>query len=754
VSKVLNAILKLKKIQSIRPNIQHYTLLKSTLLVLILAIAFLVRVLPIRWGYYLNEFDSYYEYRMTSYIIDHGYMAWFQWHDYMSWYPWGNPIFQGAYPGLPMTAATLYMVLNALGISFVSQPSLDPLLSDPVYNFCVIFPVVLGTLACLLIYFLGKDLGGESVGLLAAFFLALDSSYIGRGSELGWFKEESLGIFAILLTFLFFNRSIVANRPLKKNLFYAIAAGLSLAYTCVSWGGSIYAVDVIVLYIFALIIMRRYSPLLLLSYGITFGLALPISINAPHVGYGFLFGISVLPVYGVLFLLCIAEINRREKALKKKAIYISVFIALLAVLLIFLQWKGLITLIGGKFLATLNPFVRLQSPLEMSVAEHQISAWGTFYYNWGIGIFFVPIGLFFAVMMATNLSIFICIYSLTSLYFASSLIRLNLLLSPAVCLLWALAIVNLMKPFILFLKEPSEDARRKIRFRSIMGKETAAGIIILMLIFLILTFVTGVDFMAPPSTRSGARVFSQAYTPTTIATAGMSVGVSGTVTDWLDACTWMRENLPPSPQKPGEPGTVIAAWWDYGYWITAMANRTTLADNGTWNSTQIQQIGLMFMSPEYNATKILAKYNVTDVVVFVTFATQTDSSTGQTYPVFANLGGDNSKWQWMARIPGLNDTTFGNYSLGVDYLDPNHHGYYVSGDTLIANAKGQNTTLYKLMTYGMQTTYYSYSSINLQYFQEAYFSQTQGSPTPAPGTSYYPLVCVYKVNYPQNSTKT
>jgi asparagine N-glycosylation enzyme membrane subunit Stt3 len=217
----------------------------------------------------------------------------------------------------------------------------------------------------------------------------------------------------------------------------------------------------------------------------------------------------------------------------------------------------------------------------------------------------------------------------------------------------------------------------------------------------------------------------------------------------------MRENLPPSPQKPGEPGTVIAAWWDYGYWITAMANRTTLADNGTWNSTQIAQIGLMFMSNETDAVKILKEYNVTDVVVFVTFSTETNSTTEQTYPVFADLGGDNSKWQWMASIPGLNATSFGNYSLGVDYLDPSHYGYYVSGDSLVPNVLGQNTTLYKLMVYGMQMTYYSESDINLQYFQEAYFSQTLGSPTPVPGTSnYYALVCVYKVNYPQNSTET
>ncbi len=390
-----------------------------------------------------------------------------------------------------------------------------------------------------------------------------------------------------------------------------------------------------------------------------------------------------------------------------------------------------------------------ESTIFESVAEHRPSAWGTFYYNWGVGTFFLPVGLFFAIISATDVCIFMVIFGLTSMYFASSLIRITVMVSPIISLLWALALVRLMKPFILFFKEPSDASKRKTRFRGVIGKETAAGIIILMFVLLNLTYVIGTDFMVSPTSRVGPRVFSQAYTPTTIAAAGMSVGqVSATVRDWLNALSWMRENLPPSPESPGMNGTVIASWWDYGYWITTIANRTSLADNGSWNLTQIQQIGLMFMSNETEAINILRKYNATHVVVFVTFAVQTDSSTGYQYPVFAQLGGDNAKWQWMARIPGLDDTSFGNYTLGADYLDLNNDGYYDSGDSYIANAKGQNSTLFKLMQYGMQMTYYSDSNVNLQYFQEAYFSQKQGSPSPASGTHYYPLVCVYKVKYP------
>ena len=35
----------------------------------------------------------------------------------------------------------------------------------------------------------------------------------------------------------------------------------------------------------------------------------------------------------------------------------------------------------------------------------------------------------------------------------------------------------------------------------------------------------------------------------------------------------------------------VMSWWDYGYQITAMANRTIIVDNNTWNNTHISRFG-------------------------------------------------------------------------------------------------------------------------------------------------------------------
>jgi dolichyl-diphosphooligosaccharide--protein glycosyltransferase len=718
----------LKKAPIKRPVVSHSSLIRDVLLVMIMVIAFGVRLLPVRWGMYLSEFDPYYQYRQARYIVDHGYLGWTQWHDYMSWYPSGNMMPQTSYPGVGLAIAGLYTFLNALGIRIVQQPSLDPLLSDPVYNVAVIFPVIMGTVTCLVMYFLGRDLGGESVGIFAALFLALDSSYIGRTS-LGFCDDETVGIFSMLLVIIFFMRSIDLNRPMKAGLFYAVGAGLFLGYLSASWGASRYPIVMVALFALVLLAMKRYSPRLLLAYAVTFGLALSMTVAIPYFSKLQLDDTSLLPVYGVLFLLCITEFNRRVKKPSRKLIYALIFVALLAAAFVFLWSRGIITPLQAKFLSVIDPYQRLLYPLVESVAEHRPSAWGTFYYNFGLGVFFLPLGLFFAVMMASNLSVFLVIYSLTGLYFASSMIRLNIILAPAVCLLWALALTRLLKPFILSLKENPQTGGHKTRFGSTVGKELIGAVLIVIFMLFTFTYVIGTDFTASPEYER-VRVFAQSYSPTTIAASSMPLKPSSMPSDWLKALDWMRNYLPDSPSKPGQPGTVVACWWDYGDWITIIGNKTTLVDNTTLNSTQIKQVALMFMSSEDDAINILKKYNVTHVVVFTTVH----------YYGYDMPWGETGKFKWMIKIANLNETDFGQdaYSQQV-------------GSYWQWSSYGQTTTLYKMMTYGkyalgitlIDGAGNSISPVYLDHFSLVYPTSTPK----AINGAYYALVLVYEVEY-------
>lgn len=49
--------------------------------------------------------------------------------------------------------------------------------------------------------------------------------------------------------------------------------------------------------------------------------------------------------------------------------------------------------------------------------------------------------------------------------------------------------------------------------------------------------------------------------------------------DFREAYYWLRQNTDDKAR--------IMSWWDYGYQIAGMGNRTTLVDNNTWNNSHI-----------------------------------------------------------------------------------------------------------------------------------------------------------------------
>jgi len=266
-----------------------------------------------------------------------------------------------------------------------------------------------------------------------------------------------------------------------------------------------------------------------------------------------------------------------------------------------------------------------------------------------------------------------------------------------------------------------------MRFGAHVSREFSGAFIILMFLLLTFTFVLPTSSLATFS-----RIIDHAYSPTIIAAGSLPLKPPEPVPDWIDTLNWMRFNL--------QPTDVVASWWDYGYWITTIANKTTLADNGTINTTQIGLIGQMFLSTEIEAIEILRRFDASYVVVFTTF---TQDGTDYGYA-------DEGKWRWMARIGGLDDDSFGNYALGIDWVDENENGQRDEGE-LVPNAKGNSTVIYKLMNYGRDIILQGYSEIDLEYFvgpPQGYFSQKYGESIRQYG-DVIPLVCVYKVDYPE-----
>ena len=51
------------------------------------------------------------------------------------------------------------------------------------------------------------------------------------------------------------------------------------------------------------------------------------------------------------------------------------------------------------------------------------------------------------------------------------------------------------------------------------------------------------------------------------------------IDDFREAYYWLWQNTHDDSR--------VMSWWDYGYQIAGMGNRTTLVDNNTWNNSHI-----------------------------------------------------------------------------------------------------------------------------------------------------------------------
>ncbi len=723
----------LKNLGKLRLTANHSSIITFSALLLILFIAFTIRILPLRWeiptgSLHLSEFDPYYQFSLTNYMVANGILSPYwptQWVDTQRWYPDGINMALSL-PSLPMTTALFYNIIAALGVK------IDPM------SFCAIVPAIMAALSVLVMYFLGKDIGGKAVGMLAALFLAINPSLIQRTS-LGFFDTEVVGVFSLLLFSLLFLRAIEEDRPVNSTIKYSLGAAGALAYFVAGWGAAYYLIGLILVFVFVLLLLKRYSRRLFLAYSVTFGLGLFIAINVPYLSPRYLTTFVVLPVVGLFVLLFLSEIVSNLKSARGKVLFVVVFLTALVSSVATLWASGYIYGIAGKFLTVIDPLLRSANPLVESVAEHRISAWASVYYDLGIGIIFFMIGMFFAARNLTTKNVFLLIFGLTSLYFASSMVRLLVILAPAFGLLAGVGIVGILRPFVTLLREPPRMPTKKKFGLERVGKEFSGTAV--FLIFMILM----TNFAFSPQSGGVPKVYRQAYSPVTITAGSLPIAPNEPVREWLDMLKYLNDF--------GDSSIVVVSWWDYGYWLSILGNVTSLADNATINATQIENIGFVFMSNETNALRMLKQYNAEYVLVFTTFAVD---GTWQDW-----AGGDNGKWTWMARISGnarqrfvdsgyideasswMNETSFGGFNNETNKWE--------------WNDVGQNSTIYKMMSWGKyrwcETQYVEDPDVlNVSqptYFVEEFFSGENLSPDDS-GAKYgqlVPLVCLYRIDW-------
>jgi dolichyl-diphosphooligosaccharide--protein glycosyltransferase len=626
---------------------------RHLLVIAVLALAFssalIMRFYPTKYGYYLNEFDPYFDYRATKFIVDNGLDAYWQWHDTMSWYPEGRDVPGTSQTVLHITAAYLYQAFGG-GISLL--------------DFTIAFPAVMGALTVIAVFALVRVLGGTTAGMFAALLMAFSPAIIQRGN-LGWFKSEPLGLFfGILAMYLFI--SAIKHKEIKYAIAKAVAGGLILGLANGAWGGIQYFSIPISLFLIALPFFRK-DLTIPMYVAIAFTIFTLITAAAfPRPGISFVLGLPGLAmIAGTIFLAIAFFVKKISKPMVQTRNVALMLIAFVAVGIGFIL-AGTYVSPSFRYLNAINPFIGSIDPLVESVAEHFTPTVADYFTDFSVLLMFAGLGGWLAFRRRNDTAIFALLIGITGVYVSATFARLLVFASVGIIVLAGLGLYEVTRSIMAYreatttpattgprITAATREERRKLEFAR--RSHSTSGQIVKISYVIVMIMMLSIPMFYP----TNANWVSSADVPAAIANGGTGYRIQSE--DWTDAMDWLSKNT--------EPNAVIASWWDYGYWITTLGNRTSLADNATLNHTRIQTIGKMFISDEESGMKIAedlkADYILVYVVGQVRFyaqqnATGTDAGGNDNRIAIYTLGqgGDESKKQWFMRIGGFDEANY------------------------------------------------------------------------------------------------
>jgi dolichyl-diphosphooligosaccharide--protein glycosyltransferase len=421
------------------------------------------------------------------------------------------------------------------------------------------------------------------------------------------------------------------------------------------------------LHVLTLLVTGRFSARLYIAYCTLYTLGTLLSMQINFVGFQPVQSsehMAALGVFGLLQLYCFVNWLRSLlppdsfRVIFRAAILASGTILGIAVAIG--TYTGYISPWTGRFYSLLDPtYAKDHIPIIASVSEHQPTTWASFFFDLHCLVFLFPAGLYFCFRKLNDANIFAILYGVTSVYFSGVMVRLMLVLAPIACILSAIAVSTTLKTYSKFLTRRSNVRPKK-------GEAVYAGQKEIALVMII-----GISLLLASYTLHCTWVTSEAYSSPSIVLAARGHGGGKIIfDDFREAYYWLRQNTKEDAK--------IMSWWDYGYQISAMANRTVLVDNNTWNNSHIAQVGKAMSGYEDVAYEIMQNLDVDYVLV-----------------IFGGLTGyssdDINKFLWMVRIGGSTDPSIKE----EDYYSKDKR-YTIDSS---ASEKMLNCLMYKLSYY-------------------------------------------------------
>jgi oligosaccharyl transferase (archaeosortase A-associated) len=192
-----------------------------------------------------SETDAWYHMMLAKGTVLNLQRLWF---DPMTYFPHGTPLHFG-----PFVSWTITVFSYIFGLG---HPSMH--LVDVVGAF---LPAVLGMLLVFPVYFIGKEIGGKSCGLVSALIVAVLPGQLFSRTALGFTDHHGAEIFLSTLTIMFFLLALRSGKSmtfaalqkswpsLKMPLIYSALAGVSLGLYIDAWSSGFLFEGIILLFI-------------------------------------------------------------------------------------------------------------------------------------------------------------------------------------------------------------------------------------------------------------------------------------------------------------------------------------------------------------------------------------------------------------------------------------------------------------------------------------------------------------------------
>ena len=679
-------------------------------LLLLCLIAFGIRIFSvIKFESIIHEFDPWFNFRATKYLNTYGRRAFTYWFDTQSWYPLGRYVGKTVFPGLMYTTVFIKNFLQAILIPISMK------------DICVFTAPVFAMFTTLVLYLLGKEVSGKSqTGLLAALFISTNPSYLTR-SVAGSYDNEAISITLLLLTCFCFLRACKTG-----SLGYAFGSGLFYGYLLASWGGYTFLIVLFPLFILFTIFVGQFDNCKYIAYSVFYCFSSALSLLTQSIEFkAWTSGEHALS-HATFIIIQLVLVYRFIKSsfpphLVRKIIRFCIFVSL-PVGIFLLSWLIVSDRLSlmPRVLTVLDPsYATTYAPIVASVSEHQPTSWASFFFDLQYMMMFAPIGIFFMLRDKTFQGAFICLWLLSTLYFSSLMIRLLLVLTPAMCIASAVGVSRVLfqvsdffqngsqlEVFIFKLKlfskstpssqsanseqladsqssqpdtagdkvdsktenkaeapnPPKSSATTKPKKSDEFKSISFEGLCVLLLVIfcMLLKYMT-----------HGTVVASEIYSSPTVIMANRNykTGEKRMVDDFRQAYTFLRQNTPEDSR--------ILAWWDYGYQIAGFSDRITIADNNTWNFTHIAMVGRALTAPEEEAYSIMEKLDCEYVMV-------------QFGGAIGFSGDDINKFPWIVKI------------TGNEYPDIKESRFFVDSNNFVGSNISEpmkNSLMYKLAYY-------------------------------------------------------